>query len=109
MEIHLADVNTQKQCSLVYVFIWTNVKCQNEDRIKRKRRTMIIKYRTFCNNSNIKCPAGVTGWVYTGGGKIGVFEVNSLQCRKCEYFKDHTNNPRSGSVECSHPELKEKV
>jgi hypothetical protein len=67
---------------------------------------MTIKFRG--RNTSMLCPAGVKGWVYRGGGKEDIFEVDSMQCRKCEYHKGHTNKPRSGYVECLHPSLGKK-
>ena len=66
---------------------------------------MIIKYRG--RHSDILCPAKQEGWVYRGGGKIGIFEVNSKECKKCEYHKNHEERPKSGYVDCSHPKLQE--
>jgi hypothetical protein len=68
---------------------------------------MIIKFRG--RTTSIKCPAGVAGLIYRGGGRTGVFEVDSSQCRKCEYHKGHINKPKSGSVECTHPKLQEDL
>jgi hypothetical protein len=68
---------------------------------------MIIKFRG--RMATIRCPAGVEGWTPRGGGKTNVFEVDSPQCRECEYHKGHINKPKSGSVECSYPKLQEDL
>jgi hypothetical protein len=67
---------------------------------------MIIKFRG--RRTTKPCPAGVEGWTYKGGGKIVVFEIDSIQCRECEYHKGHINKPKSGCVECTHPKLQEE-
>ena len=66
---------------------------------------MKIKYRGHI--SMIACPAKQEGWVYRGGGKIGIFEVNSQECKKCEYHIGHEEKSKSGCVDCSHPKLQE--
>ena len=66
---------------------------------------MLVKYRG--RSTDEYCPAKQEGWVFRGGGKIGIFMINSKECKECEYHKNHVEKQKSGYVECSHPKLAE--